>query len=298
MDRLVKGITEHTRIRMMLADVTMTAKALEARHLSGPVAGAVLGEALAAAALLAADAGTGDEAWMLRMNTSGPIEGVLVEATGAGQLRGFTNRKTLDDLDGVLPVDTVPALGESGSVQVVSTLPGRILSQAVLNVNPPQLRYVLGRYYNHSMQVPTGCNIWVVSDDGGIHSARAMLVQRMEDSDQGAFVKMLERLEDGHADTFMRERLWPKDVAAPLQDVFSSDPVIVRDEKSLAFGCRCNKKKVLGVLASLSKEELDVLIGSGQSQDVTCHMCGQTYTADASDLREVLKSMAKSSGSC
>ena len=291
MDRMIKGITERSRIRITLVDVTMTAKALEARHLSGPVAGAVLAESLAAVALLASDAGHEEEAWMVRMNTSGPIGGVLVEATGAGRLRGFTNRKTLDHLDGMLPVKTSDALGDSGSVQVVSTLPGRIVSQAVLNVNPPQIRYVLGRYYNHSMQVPTGCNIWVVADDGGLHSARALLVQRMEDSDQDAFIALLDGLDKGCLDACMHERVWPQDIMTSLQDIWDCDAIVVREQKPLCFGCRCNKEKVLGVLVSLSKDELEAMIRAGESQDVTCHMCGHSYVANPDDLRTVLKRM-------
>lgn len=287
MDRLIKGITEASRIRVSISDVTMTAKALEARHLSGPVAAAVLGEALAAGALLTTDTASGDEAWMLRLNVRGAVGGVLVEATGAGHLRGFTTRKTLDDLDGVVPIDTAAALGASGSVQIVSSLPGKILNQAVLHVNPPQLRFVLARYYNHSQQIPTGCDVSVVADQNGLLSARALLVQRMEDSDQDVFIEMLERLEQGAVRAFMQARIWPKDLAAELRLALGCDPILLREERPLSFVCRCSKQKVLGILGSLSLEELDALIQNEASQDVTCHMCGQTYTAAADDLRQV-----------
>ena len=288
MDTRIKAITKNSRIRITVVDVTMTAKALEARHLSGPVAGAILAESLGAVALMGADAASAEEAWMLRLNASGSIGGVLVEATGSGKLRGFTNRKTLDELDGKLPVDTAAALGDSGSVQVVSTLPGRILSQAVLQVTPPQPRFILGKYFNHSLQIPTGCNVWAVADNGGLHSTRALLVQRMEDSDQECFIRMLENLEKGHLDAYMEQRSWPADIMAPLQDALGCDEILVREKHALSFGCRCNKEKVLGVLASLSKEELKDMIDAGAEQRVTCHMCGEGYTADSQDLQSVL----------
>ena len=110
-DKLEKAIAGGTRIRFAFAELTMLAKALEARHLCGPVAGAALGEALVGAALLSLDASQDDEALMLRMNVSGPLGGVLVEATGEGALRGFTNRKVIDELDGQQPVDTTEAWG-------------------------------------------------------------------------------------------------------------------------------------------------------------------------------------------
>ena len=291
MDRLLKCITHDSRIRITVVDVTMTAKALEARHLSGPLASAVLAESLAAGALLASDASSSDEAWMLRMNVSGAVGGVLVESTGSGQLRGFTNQKTLGNLDAVLPIDTASALGDTGSVQIVSSMPGRILSQAVLNVTPPHLRFVLARYYNQSVQVPTGCCVKVAADDGGILSARALLVQRMDDSDQSVFIGALECLESEEMDAFLLERVWGDDIAVRVRDVLRCDPVAVREEKPLSFGCRCNKDRVLGILQSLSMEEVDGMIAAGKSQDVTCHMCGQTYTADTDDLLSVRTKM-------
>jgi molecular chaperone Hsp33 len=296
MDRLLKAITEKSRIRIHLADVTMVAKALEARHLSGPVAAAVLGEALASVAILATDTTSADEAWMLRMHVSGGIGGVLVEATGAGHLRGFTNRKVLDALDGLLPVETAAALGEAGSVQIVCSAPSRILNQAVLQVNPPQLRYVLARFFNHSQQVPTGCDVAVVADQNGLLSARAIVVQRMVDSDQEVFVQMLEKLESHALAPFLKQRVWPKDLAPLLQKALGCDAILFREERSLAFACRCSKERILGVLSSLSIEELDALILDHCSQDVTCHMCGQTYTADPDDLRLVRNKVRDQAG--
>lgn len=287
MDRLIKGLTESSRVRVTVVDVTVAAKALEARHLCGPVAAAVLAEGVVGVALLSADAATPEEAWMLRLNVSGPIGGLLVEATGAGMLRGFTTRKTLDALDGLLPVASAPALGDTGSVQIVSTLPGRILSQAVLHVSPPQLRFVMARYWNHSQQIPTGCSIHVVADDGGLLTARGLLVQRMEDSDQDAFIGILEALEAGREKDFMLQRVWSEDPAKAIAAALGTGPIRVGEQRPLAFGCRCSKEKTLGVLGTMSLDELDELISGGNSQDVTCHMCGQTYTASVDDLVHV-----------
>lgn len=296
MDQIVKCLTEQSRIRLIISDVTITSKALEARHLSGPVASSVLGEALAAVALLSADTGSGEEAWMMRMQVDGAIGGFVVEATGEGLLRGFTNKKTMDALDGTLPVRTEEALGDSGQVQIASSVPGRILNQAVLDVSPPYLRYALARFYNHSMQIPTGCCIHVVADDAGLLSARACMIQRMDDSDQDMFIQMLETLEKGALDSFMQARSWPASFVASFQELFSCDPLAVRETRSLAFGCRCSKEKILGVLESLTLPELDDAIAAGKHQDVVCHMCGHTYTADVADLRGVRAAVAKGQG--
>ncbi len=287
MDRLEKAIDGSSNIRFTFVESTVAAKALEARHLCGPVAAMALGEAITAVALLAADTADAEDAVMLRMNVSGPLGGVLVEATGAGGLRGFTHRKVLNDLDIRNPVDTAAAWGDTGVVQIVTSRPGRLLNQAVLNVTPPQLRYVLARYFNHSMQVPTACAINVEAGAGGLISARGLLAQRMADSDAEAFVRVLESFEDGGVAARLVEP--PPHAGAPaFARLFGRTGITVRDTRPLMFRCRCSRERTLAVLETLSSDDLQERLAEDDGQDITCHMCGQTYRATSSELRTVL----------
>jgi molecular chaperone Hsp33 len=286
-DKLDKAIATASRIRFAFVEATVAAKALEARHLCGPVAGAALGEAITAVALLSLDSASAEEAVMLRMNVSGPLGGVLVEATGEGALRGYSNRKVLDELDTRLPVDTTEALGKSGTVQIVTSTPGKILNQAVLNVNPPLMRYIVARYFNHSQQVPTACAIRVEAGSGGLISARGMLAQRMPDSDLLAFVRVLECFEGKH----LAERLAEPDAFSKawlerVGGVLALPDLRICDTRPLMFKCRCNRERVLAVLKTLTREELAARIDEGQ--DITCHMCGHTYSATPEEIRALL----------
>ncbi len=230
---------------------------------------------------------------MLRVTASGPIGGMLVEGTGSGYLRGFTNRKILPDLDERQPIDTAPAWGDSGSVQIVSTLPGRVLSQAVLQVNPLQIRLALARYFNQSVQIPTGCCVRVVADDGGVLSARGLLVQKMVDSDTDAFVQLLEEMETDRLGGVLAARVLPDGIAGALAQVPGGGGLRVHERRELSFHCRCSKERVLRVLSTLDEAELQVLIDNHQAQDVTCHMCGQSYRAEEADLQSVLDAARK-----
>ena len=284
MDRLVKALSPTANIRFASADVTMAAKALEARHLSGPTASLALAEGLVAVALLSLDAANDDEALMLRVNAAGPIGGMMVEAMGDGGLRGFTNKKVLNDLDDLATISTEVAWGRSGAVQILTSTPGKILSQASLNVNPPRMAYVMARYFNHSMQVPTACEVHARADSGGIITARGFLAQRMEDSDQAAFVRVLEQFEKGA----VRELLSKTSDCEAFGDIFGLPDIAARDLRGLMFKCRCTKERTLSTLRTLSRDELDALIGRGEGQNITCHMCGNTYTATVDDLQAIL----------
>lgn len=283
MDQLIKAIATDAKIRFVTADVTMAAKALEARHLSGPTASMALAEGLVAVALLSADASQDEEAVMLRLNAAGPIGGLMVEAMGHGGLRGFTNTKILNDLDSLDTPDTDAAWGNAGAVQILTSLPGRIINQAALNVNPPRMRFILARYFNHSMQIPTACALWVDANADGLLTARGILAQRMEDSDPRAFVRVLEAFEKGGVEAQLQKNIYSE----TFRDMFELPDLVTRETRPLMFKCRCTKARTLSVLKTLSPQELDAMLNCGEPQNITCHMCGHTYTAAPDDIKTI-----------
>jgi molecular chaperone Hsp33 len=287
MDRLEQAFAPKAGMRVAFVETTMAAKALEARHLCGPVAAAALAEVVTAAALLGMDAASDDEAVMLRINTAGPLGGALVEALGDGSLRGFTHRKTLPELDGLLPVDTAAAWGSTGAVQIMITRPGKILSQAVFNCSPPAMRFVLGRYFNRSVQVPTASTVWVEAGQGGLISARGLLAQRMPDGDAATFVRVLEAFEDGSVQARLSAAP-PHRGARAFGDLSGFEDIDVRQIRPLQWRCRCSRERSLAMLETLTRDELEDQLRRADGQDIICHMCGQTYHFGAADLQAAM----------
>lgn len=284
MDRLIKGIAAESKIRFTAVDVTVTAKALEARHLAGPTAGKVLAEGLGGVALLSMDAGSDDESVMLRLSVSGPIGGMMVEAMGDGSLRGFTNVKIMNELDGLEQIDSDKALGENGAVQIQTSIPGKILNQAALAVNPPKIKFILARYFNQSMQVPTACEINVRSDSGGIIAARGVLVQRMEDSDKAAFLRVLEHFDSGKVHDLMAD----DDAFENFEKLLELPGASVQNQRELMFRCRCSKAKMLAALKTMPVDELQAMKQERQEHQIVCHMCGDSYSVTQSDIDAVI----------
>jgi molecular chaperone Hsp33 len=262
----------------------MAAKALEGRHLSGPTAGCVLAEATAAAALLILDSPKPDEAVSIHAKTSGPVTGFLVEATGTGDLRGFTYKKVLNEMDGDDHIDSLKALGETGTVQIMRTLPGKILNQAQLKVDPPSPRTILARFFNHSMQVPTAVEILAHSDSGGLGFARAIMAQRMPDGDVKAFVNVLEAF-SGPA---IRQWLSEPHETGSFGKVVGLDDIEMNSSMELRFRCRCSHDKIEKVIRTLPPEERAGMLTEKKSHNVTCHMCSEDYTISPDRLQEII----------
>jgi molecular chaperone Hsp33 len=288
MDALIKAFSPSLKLRVAFADVTVTAKALEARHLAGPTSALVLAESLAAVALLSADVSEADECISLRMHVTGPVRGVLVEASAQGHLRGFTNVKVLNDLDGAAKPASDGGLGDSGAVNIISSRPGKILGRTSINAAPPKLRHVLARYFNYSMQAPTGVEIESRADPGGLIHACGLYAQRMVDGSQDAFVRILEDLESGA----VRREMAQPDPKARLAALLKIPDLEVRETRPLQFLCRCTREKTLATLDMLKREELTEIVAAGKPQRVFCHMCSAEYSATVEEVKGLLEKKA------
>ncbi len=284
MDVLIRSLDLASLVRVTYVDVTVAAKALEARHLSGPTAGLALAEALVAAALLTGDASE-DEALTIQLNVGGPLRGLVVDGRGDGSLRGYTHAKVLNDLDGGPAIDTAEALGASGMAQVTRTRPGRVISQTPVRVDPPRMRTLLVRYLLASVQVAAAAEIAARSDSGGLIVARGLLAERMPDGSSEAFLGVAERFGDGR----VRAALAAEHPAARLPETLGLQDLSTRDSRVLCFRCGCSGAKARSVLDVLSDAELREVVAGGGGQRVICHMCGQVHTVASTDVAALLR---------
>ena len=275
-DFLLKGLCPTTHLRVTVVEVTETAIMLSGRHLMGPTASQVLGEALAAAALLSHDAAHAEEMVTLRLQTEGPIGGLLVEAAGKGDLRGYTNTKAISALDGRVEVESAAALGSSGQVQILRSQPDKVLNQAVLKVDPPALQTIVARFYNHSMQIPAAVAIHAHGTrEENVDGARGILVERMPDTSSADFVPVLERFHDGVIARELAAGPVPVDQIAAWLGLPDLEVVAMHP---LQFGCRCSQEKIDALVKTLEVSDLTEMVEAAKPHRVTCHMCGHDYT--------------------
>ena len=243
------------RVAVTLVDVTDAAQALARGHLCGPTSAHFLTEALASAALLGGETSEPDETVILQMKCDGPLGGYNVECTAAGTLRGYTERKVLDDFDWMGRPDPKKVVG-SAQVQVTRSVPGRILSQGISNS--------LDGYLAGSLQRKAAVFVAAsVSDDVVIGEARGLLVEVLPESkeDLAPYLAFDVKKLAGASRTILR--------------ALGLERAELKKTEPLAFACRCTPERAVAMLAALSEEERASL---PPTLDVTCHMCGKTFT--------------------
>lgn len=118
------------KVAVTIVDVTSAAQELARGHLAGPTSTHFLTESLASVALLGGEMSEKDETVILQMKCKGPLGGYNVECTAEGTLRGYAEKKVLEDFDGLGKPDARKVIGEA-QYQVTRSVPGRILSQGI-----------------------------------------------------------------------------------------------------------------------------------------------------------------------
>ena len=243
------------KVSVTIVDVTSAAQELARGHLAGPTAAHYLTKALAAVALLGQEMSEKDETVILQMKCKGPLGGFNVECTSEGTLRGYTEKKILDDFDGMGKPNDRKVLGER-QVQVTRSVPGRILSQG--------LSTSLDGYFAGSLQRKACIRLEAsVSDEVEILEARGVLVEDLPDATGEMRCCRVQDL---------------KSLAVASRNILKQlglEKAELRKTTPLKFACRCSPDRAVTMLSALSEEERKTL---PPTIDITCHMCGKTYS--------------------
>jgi len=280
-DERIQALDPATKLSVVLCDCTAAAGSLARAHLSGPTASHYLAQALAGVTLLGAETSQDEETVTFRLDCPGPLGGFLVEATAAGTLRGYTKQKILNDFDGLGAPKDAQVLGESGTFEIIRSVPGTILASGAVAVGSPRrggrpgtfVARGLDAFFAQSLQRRVRTAVAAAAGDDGVPVyARGALVECPPDGDAAAFEQVAAAFESGAAQKALAAasvspRTLLKKLGLPQAELRGTDPI--------SFACRCSAARAEAMLAALPEAERAAL---PPQLDVTCHLCGRTWT--------------------
>ena len=273
-DERIQALDPATKLAVVLCDCTAAARDLARAHLSGPTASYYLAQALAGVSLLGAEMSQDEETVTLRLDCPGPLGGFLVEATAAGTLRGYTKQKILNDFDGLGAPKDAQVLGETGTFEIIRSVPGTILASGAVAVGKKVgVADGLDAFFAQSLQRRVRTAVAAAAGDDGVPVyARGALVECPPEGDAAAFAAVAETFASGAvqkalATATVSARTLLKKLGLPQAEVRRTDP--------LSFACRCSAERAEAMLAAIPEAERAAL---PPQIDVTCHMCGRTWT--------------------
>jgi molecular chaperone Hsp33 len=275
-DTLQRFLFEHAPIRGEVAHLDATWRAVLERHEYPPVLRKILGELMAAGALLAATLKF-DGSIILQLQGSGPVKLIVVECTSEQTLRATAKwtGELADEGSGLADL-----LGDGRFVITLIPRDGRQSYQGVVAIDPAGVAASLEQYMHRSEQLDT--RLWLAA---GEERAAGLLLQKLPERD------------DPDEDSWNRATQLAATITAPellhlpaqklLHRLYHEDDIRLFDPRPVSFRCSCSSDRVIAMLRMLGYAEVRSILEERDAVEVTCEFCNRAYRYDSVDAEQL-----------
>lgn len=281
-DVLHRFLLEHAGVRGVLVRLGPAWREVAGRADYPPALHAMLGEALAASALLTGNIKL-DGALSVELKSSGALRMLFAECTDQGRLRGLARWN--EPLPEPLALNALP---DASMAITIGNVERGQRYQGLVELQHASVAESLENYFIQSEQLPAcillaangtyavGLMLQKMPDEGGHHAAR-------DDDAWSRIVHLTATLGATELLDTAPEQL--------LYRLYHEESVRLFEPRSLAFGCSCSRERVTGMLRSLGRDEVEAaLTARGDEIEVICEFCAQRYHFDRIDAEVLLSS--------
>ena len=293
-DTLQKFIFDNAAVRGEFVEISDTWREIQSRQ-SYPVAvKTVLGEMVAAAALLSANLKF-NGAIVMQIHGDGPVRLLVVECDSDLRLRATA--KLAEDVSVADDATLSDLLNVSGKGRFVITLdpadkmPGQQPYQGIVPLDGEDMATVIENYMLRSEQLDT--RLWLGANDS---VSRGLLLQKLpRHSGKDDQIKQASEEDDLEtwnraitlASTLKQEELLSTDIQTLMNRLFWEETIRVFDPAHPQFHCSCTRDKVGNMLKMLGQAEVDDALAELGHLGIDCDFCGKHYEFDKVDCAQL-----------
>ncbi len=285
-------------VRGRLVRLGPLADALLSRHDHNPVVSRLAGQALALAAALGA-ALKFRGSFSLQAKGDGPVSPLLADCTDTGALRCYAHADA-DRLAALLDQDPDPSaaalLGDGYLAFTADQGPQTERYQGIVAIEGDDLAAMTLHYFRTSEQLRCAIRLACAQTPAGWRAA-ALVLERVA-GDGGIDPAADEAAEDGEAS----EEAWrtATTLAATVTDaellddalpadtllwrLFGNEGVVADLPRALAYGCRCSRQRLAGILEGFPTDDLDHMAVDGTIV-MTCEFCNHDFRFAREEVR-------------
>ncbi len=271
-DVLSRFVFEHAPVRGEIVHLDASFRAILERRVYPEPVRTILGEFMAAAALLAATLKF-EGRLILQIQGGGPLTLLVVECTSDHTLRAVAHWQ------GEVGPSLEQSVGDGRLVITVEPRKGEERYQGIVNLAGATVAEAVERYYAQSEQVET--RVWLACDDT---RAAGLLLQRLPGASEDAdlWPRAIEL-----TSTLTHSELLTLPPAEVLRRLYHEEDIRLFSPAVLSFRCSCSRERVEAVLHMLGREDINNLLAEQGSVSVDCEFCGKHYAFDAVDVEQV-----------
>lgn len=287
-DSLRRFLFEDAPLRGHWAHLENTWRDARAHQDLPPPVRDLLGEALAAAALLAGSLKFDGTLTLQLRGGTGAVSMLIAQATSRLTLRGVAHvaegRSAEASREGA---DLGALVGAGQLVITVEQGEGAQPWQGIVPLESGSLARCLEQYFEVSEQLPT--HVRLGADANG---AAGLLLQKLPSppgAGEAADARHQALWEEAGllVATIGRDELLSLPPQTLLERVFAEHTLRLFEGGALRFACRCSRERVAAMLQSLGQAEVDSILAEEGAVTVTCEFCRKPYRFDAVDSAQL-----------
>lgn len=247
-------------------------KTISERHPYPESVKRLLGEALAATALISATLKFASSL-ILQIQSKGPITLLVAQCDHQLQVRG------LAQWQGEVPLHTFEhAFGEGQLALTVTPQYGERY-QGIVALTSGNLAASLETYFQQSEQLPTFLFLTVKEE-----TVVGLLLQAMPDSDQD-YWQHINQL----ARTMTAQELVQLSNQEIIHRLFHEEDVELFAAQPVRFYCGCTRERMESAIRLMTHQEALDLLKTHKNIVVTCEFCNNHFAFDAADITKIFK---------
>lgn len=290
MDYMVRAVAAEDQIRCFAIRSKNLAEEARKRHNTSPVITAALGRLLSGAAMMGATMKGEKDLLTLKIDCSGPVQGLTVTADSKGNVKGFP----------VVPQVSLPAssagkldVGRAIDLGVLTVIKDMGLKEPYsgsINLVSGEIAEDLTYYFAVSEQTPSSVALGVLMNkDNTVRESGGYMIQLMPDASEEVIAKLEKRLSEiAPVTTLYTEGYTPESM---LEYILQDFEVRFTDRIPVRFFCNCSKDRVSKALAALGTKELEEMIEENKGIEMNCHFCNTNYFFEVEELAAIKNSL-------
>lgn len=290
-DQLQRFLFDYTPIRGEIVQLQATYRDAIANHDYPAAIERLLGELLAACALLTATIKF-DGTLSMEIRSEGTLRLLMAESNpGASERAQRLRGVARFDAEALADIDDQSLQTLTGDGHVVITLDPEegTRYQGIVALDQPSIAGCLEQYFAQSEQLPT--RLWLAAND---QHAAGLLIQKLPASEDAA---QESSASDGDAwdrikhlaDTIRGDELTGLDAEQVLHRLFHEEQARVFEPAPVKFSCSCTRERFGRALHQLGAAELRSVLEEQGQIETQCHFCNTWYIFTPADVEALIE---------
>jgi molecular chaperone Hsp33 len=280
-DSLTPFVFENAAVRGAYVSLPVTAREVLACHPYPPAVARVLGELLAACALLASTIKF-EGSLIAQLSGDGPVRLLVVECSHTLQMRAMAQWNDAR----IAALGPQPSLadlaGGAQSGRLVLTLDPKGAGSMYQGIVALESRSVAG-LIEHYLATSEQLQSRLVLNAGGA----GLIVQRLPGSaeaDDATWERVTARVGGSEGSAFLRAA----GAHEAIGGAFPQDDVRAFTARAVTFACSCSRERVARALRIAGAAEVESILAERGTVEVTCEFCNRRYTFTPAEARAAL----------